>query len=160
MVSAFARSKAPIRNGSIVTIPCGPLVMLIGWYRLLRKIRMIPPHHAVPIEASANGSTSSTKAISAMPPHSAFGLSRVSTNSFMRGPRALSCAVPHPLAQQARRPEHQHRDQHQEREHVLVVAAEDAAGEVADVARAERLDQAEQHAAEHRAAEVADAAQH
>ncbi len=33
-------------------------------------------------------------------------------------------------------------------------------GEVADVARAERLDQPEQHAAQHRAGEVADAAQH
>ena len=33
-------------------------------------------------------------------------------------------------------------------------------GEVADVARAERLDEAEQHAAEHRAGDVADAAEH
>ena len=33
-------------------------------------------------------------------------------------------------------------------------------GEVADVARAERLDQAEQQAAQHRAGDVADAAQH
>src|SRR5512139_255642 len=38
--------------------------------------------------------------------------------------------------QEARRAEHQHRDQHEEREHVLIVAAEKAAGEVADVAGA------------------------
>ena len=50
--------------------------------------------------------------------------------------------------------------QHEEGEYVLVVRAEDAAGEIADVARAERLDQPEQQAAEHRARDVADAAQH
>src|SRR5512143_1229673 len=63
-------------------------------------------------------------------------------------------------SQQARRAEYQHRDQHEEREHVLVVAAEEAAGQVADVARAERLDQSQQEPPQHRAAEIADSAQH
>jgi hypothetical protein len=66
-------------------------------------------------------------------------------------------------------------------EHVLVVGAEQRevrvvgaalgdrlgprldlaqVGEIADVTRAERLDEAEQHAAEHRARQVADAAEH
>ena len=54
----------------------------------------------------------------------------------------------------------QHEDEDDEGEDVLVVAAEDAAGEVADVAGAERFDQAEQDAADHRAGEVADAAEH
>jgi len=62
--------------------------------------------------------------------------------------------------QQAGRAEHQHRDQHEEREHVLVMAAEETAGEVADVARAERFDQSQQQAAQHRPAQIADAAQH
>ena len=35
-----------------------------------------------------------------------------------------SGAVPDALAEQARRPEHEHEDQHDEREHVLVVGAE------------------------------------
>ena len=47
-----------------------------------------------------------------------------------------------------------------EGEDVLVVAAEDAAGEGADVTGTERLDQAEQDAAHHRPGEVADAAEH
>src|SRR3569623_2046614 len=63
-------------------------------------------------------------------------------------------------SQQARGAEHQHRDQHEECEHVLVIAAEEAAGQVADVARAEGLDQPQQQAAEHRAAQIAAAPQH
>ena len=57
-------------------------------------------------------------------------------------------------------PEDQHQNEDEEGEHVLVVAAEEAAGEVADVAGAERLDQSQQHAAEHGAGQVADAAEH
>src|SRR6476659_6493732 len=70
-----------------------------------------------------------------------------------------SCAVGDAFAQQALRPERQHQDEDDEGEDVLVVAAEDAAGEIADVAGAERFDQAEQDAADHRAGEVADAAE-
>src|SRR5574337_1428966 len=44
------------------------------------------------------------------------------------------------LAAQARRPQREHEDQHDEREDVDVVAAQDAAGDLADVAGAERLD--------------------
>src|SRR5258706_15916428 len=116
-----------------------------------RIARFVIRTHAVPIVASANGSTTSTTAISAMPPHTAFGLPFRSASMFIRLP---SCAIPDALAEQAARPEHEHRDQHQEGEDVLVVAAEYAAGEIADRAGAERLDQAEQHAAQHRAAEI------
>jgi hypothetical protein len=38
-------------------------------------------------------------------------------------------------------------DQHDEGENILIVAAEEAAGQIADIAGAERLDQAEQDAA-------------
>ena len=48
----------------------------------------------------------------------------------------VSCTVRHPLAEQARRPQGQDQDQHDEGEDVLVVAAEHAAGQVADVAGA------------------------
>src|SRR6188474_264204 len=71
-----------------------------------------------------------------------------------------SCSVRHTLAEQALRPQRQDQDQDDEGEDVLVVAAEHAAGEVADVAGAERLDQAEQDAADHRPGEVADAAEY
>src|SRR5690348_9197240 len=85
------------------------------------------------------------------------------------------------LAEQPRRPEDQDQDQHDEREHVLVVRAEELEmriagaalrdrvkparqsakiGELADVAGAERLDDAHQKTAEHRAGEIADAAEH
>src|SRR5438477_7457829 len=97
-------------------------------------------------------------------------------------PAAGSCAVRHALAEQARRPEYEHQYQHEKCEHVLVVAAEQAqlavargafllqrvakprksadVRYVADIARAERFDDAEQDASEHRAGEVADAAEH
>ena len=76
------------------------------------------------------------------------------------GDSAIFMLYPRLFAKQPRRPEHQHDDQHDEGEDVLVVAAEEAAGQVADVARPQRLDQAEQHAAEHRPGQVADAAEH
>ena len=72
---------------------------------------------------------------------------------------ARQCSIGDALAEQALRPQREHEDQDDEGEDVLVVAAEDAAGEVADVAGAERFDQAEQDAADHRAGEVADAAE-
>src|SRR3990167_4210311 len=71
-----------------------------------------------------------------------------------------SGAIRHALAEQALRAQREHEDQHEEGEDVLVVAAEHAAGERADVAGAERLDQPEHHAAQHRARQVADAAEH
>src|SRR5207237_910129 len=66
-----------------------------------------------------------------------------------------SGAVGDALAEQALWPQGEDQDQDDEGEDVLVVAAEDAAGELADVAGTERLDHAEQHAADHRAGEVA-----
>src|SRR5438067_12025245 len=65
-----------------------------------------------------------------------------------------SCPVGHTLAQQALRSQGEHEDQHDEGEDVLVVAAQHAAGEQADVARAQRFDEPEQHAAHHRARQV------
>src|SRR5687767_13491979 len=72
----------------------------------------------------------------------------------------LSRTVGHPFAEQALRPHREHEDQHDEGEDVLVVAAEHAAGQHADVAGAEGLDQPEQHAADHRAGQIADATEH
>src|SRR5438128_12250671 len=94
-----------------------------------------------------------------------------------RSPR--SCALAHALAQQSGRTEDEDQDQHEERENVLVVAAEHADLAVArrtlllqgigkkreaadvrhitDVARAERLDDAEKDASQHGPGQVADA---
>ncbi len=71
-----------------------------------------------------------------------------------------SGAVGHAFAEQARRPQGQDDDQHDEGEDVGVVAAEHAARQRADVARADGLDQAEQDAADHGAGQVPDAAEH
>src|SRR5438132_6991850 len=68
--------------------------------------------------------------------------------------------VGHALAEQALRPEGEHEDQHDEREDVLVMAAQHAAGDHADVAGAQRFDEPEQHAAHHRTRQVADAPEH
>src|SRR5687768_12495138 len=76
---------------------------------------------------------------------------------FMAG--APSRSIGDAFAEQALRSQGQHQDQHDEREDVLVVAAENAAGQHADVAGAERFNEAEQHAADHRAGQVADAAE-
>src|SRR5689334_17763715 len=74
-------------------------------------------------------------------------------------PALPSGSIGDALAEQALRPQREHEDQHDEREDVLVVAAEHATGQDADVAGAERLDQAEQDAADHRTGQVADAAE-
>src|SRR3954447_5647508 len=74
--------------------------------------------------------------------------------------RFSSGAVRHPLAEQPRGPQREHDDQHDEGEDVAVLAAQHAAGDDADVARADGLDQSEQDAADHRARQVADAAEH
>src|SRR6478752_7555866 len=56
--------------------------------------------------------------------------------------------VRHPLAEQAGRPQREHDDQHDEGEDVAVVAAQHIAGQGADVARADGLDQPQQDAAD------------
>src|SRR6185369_4416672 len=71
-----------------------------------------------------------------------------------------SGAVCHAFAEKPLRTQRQHEDQNNEREDVLVVAAEQAAGEGADVAGADRFDQPEQDAAHHGAGQVADAPEH
>ena len=43
----LAKLKPPRRNGSMRAMPCGPLVMLTGRDRLLRKMRMISPKPSV-----------------------------------------------------------------------------------------------------------------
>src|SRR5437762_5412421 len=77
---------------------------------------------------------------------------------FMMSPS--SGTVGHTLTEQALRAQRQDENEHDEGEDVGVVAAQHPAGELADVAGAERLDQAEQHTADHRARQVADAAEH
>jgi hypothetical protein len=47
--SVLANENPPMRNGSIRLTPCGPLVKLIGAFRLLRKMRMISPKPSVTI---------------------------------------------------------------------------------------------------------------
>lgn len=71
-----------------------------------------------------------------------------------------SCARGDAFAQQPGGAEDQHGDQHQKREYVLVVAAEYAAGQLAEIAGAQRFEQPQQQTAEHGAAQVADAAEH
>src|SRR5690606_17234007 len=80
------------------------------------------------------------------------------TSSFMF--RARSGPVRHAFAEQSGGAEDQHQAEDDEGEDVLVGRVEEAEGEVLDVARAEGFDQAEHDAAEHGAAQVADAAQH
>src|SRR5690349_5986936 len=101
--------------------------------------------HALPNCCATSGSAISSTAATAK------ATSRLS--SVIMG--VSSGAVGDALAEQALRAQGQHQDQHDEREDVLVVAAEHAAGQHADVAGAEGLDQAEQHAADHRTGEVA-----
>ena len=56
--------------------------------------------------------------------------------------------------------EHQHRDQHDKGEHILIVAAKHAVGGGPQIAGAQGFDQPQQQAAEHGPLEVADTAQH
>src|SRR6266571_6643069 len=63
----------------------------------------------------------------------------------------VSGAVGHTFAHDAGRPDREHDNQDHEGEDVLVVAAEEAAGQVADIAGAQAVDDAEQDAADHRA---------
>ena len=49
MVSGLEKSKPPKVNGSMRAMPCGPLVMLTGRERLLRKMRTISPKPRVTI---------------------------------------------------------------------------------------------------------------
>src|SRR5580765_1257891 len=79
----------------------------------------------VPTCASAKGRSASAMPISANPSHTSQGCLRVSKSTCIRRDRPeRSCAIPDALAEQALRPEHQHQDQHHEREYVLVVRAE------------------------------------
>src|ERR1700751_388923 len=60
------------------------------------------------------------------------------------------CAICNAFAKQAGRTEHKDANQYDERENVLVVAAEYSIREVADITGPQLFDQAEQHAAHHR----------
>src|SRR5215471_19290634 len=86
----------------------------------------------LPAYCAAAGSTSSRNAANRNHSNLLF---------FMRSALG-SGSVGHALAEQALRPHGEHQDQHDEREDVLVVAAQHTTGERADVAGAERLDQA------------------
>src|SRR6185437_14079139 len=153
--------------------------------KMYRIARLVMRTHAVPMPVSTNGRSPSATAISTVAAREAAGCWRhdamPAAGVLMGRPaKRRSCAIAHALAEQSRRPEDQHGDQHEEREHVLVVAPEERQvgillaplrdghrivgelaqiGEVADVAGAERLDYAEQQAAEHGATEVPDAAE-
>src|SRR5437764_12000722 len=94
-------------------------------------------------------STSGSASSSAQPTAHATALFWRLMKSIM--PRFPSRAVRDPFAEQARGPQRQHHDQHDEREDVGVLAAQHAAGRDADIAGADRLDEAEQDAAHHRA---------
>src|SRR3990172_1001188 len=145
--------------------PAKPTTMFKPSDRNTNKMaRLAMRTHAVPAAASANGSAISAIAISATPTHFACGLANIFTPRIPSRVSYLapcaSSAVSYPLPEQSGGPEHQHRDQHQESEHVLVIAAENIIGQVADIACAQGLDDAEQNAAQHRARKIADAAQH
>src|SRR5277367_291587 len=116
--------------------------------------------HALPATAlTANGNTVSSNASVAYTIHTTRGLRFRFCQRPMRSDMTLS-SICDAFAEQARRPEKQHQNQHDEREYVLVVAAETAAGQVTDVTSAEAFDHAKQHAAEHGAAQIADATEH
>src|SRR3954469_5195408 len=70
-----------------------------------------------------------------------------------------SGAVLDAFAQQAGRPQREHHDQDDESEDVRVVASQYTPGQGAEVAGTDRLDQPQQDAADHRAGQVADAAE-
>src|SRR3569832_2403149 len=82
------------------------------------------------------------------------------THLFWRWRRSFigfsSGAVRDAFAEPPRRAQREHGDQHDEREDIGVVAAQHAAREFADVARAVRFDEAQQIPADHRARKVAD----
>src|SRR5438034_10232220 len=163
--------------------------------------------HACPASAATNGSSASASATSTTPAQTLGGADLLRRCAVMGVPPRLrshlpirplrcprrgrnsrlgtalrrSCALAHTLAEQTRRSENEHQDQHEEGENVLVVAAEHAhltlagrtlllqrigkkresadIGYIADIACAERLDDAEQDSTQHRAGEVADTAQ-
>ena len=48
-VSVFARLTPPNEMGSISVMPCGPLVMFTGAFRLFIRMRMISPKPRVTI---------------------------------------------------------------------------------------------------------------
>src|SRR5436190_5141128 len=77
--------------------------------------------HAVPIPESTHGSATRAIVTSAMPIHAVRGCSFVSKYSCT--PRLLS-PIADPLAQKTRRPEDEHGDQHEEREHVRIIRPE------------------------------------
>src|SRR5512141_2568133 len=86
-----------------------------------RMARFVIRTHAVPMPASTNGSSASATATSATPTHAPAGC--FFQSRYCRMEEALG-AVAHALAQEARWTEDEDRDQHQEREHVLVVRTE------------------------------------
>src|SRR6478672_1813824 len=88
-----------------------------------RIARLVMRTHAVPTLASTNGTAISATAIMTIPTRAAAGWRRSARMASIR--LARSCSIRHPLAEEAGRPEDQHGDQHEEREHVLVVAAEE-----------------------------------
>src|SRR4051794_10153059 len=104
----------------------------------------------LPADCSSSGSTSSATAATAVMA-SLFCLSFTCCSS---GP------VGHALAQEARWPQGEDDDEHDEGEDVGVVPAQPPPRGHADVARADGLDQPQQEAAHHRATQVADAAEH
>src|ERR1035437_3869412 len=65
-----------------------------------------------------------------------------------------------PLSQQPRWSEYQNGNQHEEGEHILILAAKKAASQIADVTRAQTLDQTQQQPAQHRATQITYPAQH
>src|SRR4030095_16135106 len=87
--------------------------------RTNRMARLVMRTHAVPMPANAKGSTASATAINAMPIHAPCGCFFGSRRACMPALRAFADA----LAQKARRPEDEDREQHQKRKHVLVGAA-------------------------------------
>src|SRR5476649_195047 len=136
-----------------------------------RMARLVMRTHAVPAAASANGRPMSAAAKSATPSHFACDLENILRQRLRTRDSCLvtriSCVAPvasspvsHALAQQSRGAEHQNRNQHQEGEHVLVIAAENIVGQITDIACGEGFDDAEEDAAQHRARKVADTAQH
>src|SRR5665213_4149258 len=105
-----------------------------------RMARLVMRTHAVPTPASANGSASSARVISTMPVHATRGFFLRSNIDRSAGVFIASRAIGHAFAEQPRRAEDEHADQHQEREHVLVVGTEQREIGIAGAAQPQRIE--------------------
>src|ERR1035437_1052299 len=101
-----------------------------------RMARLVMRTHAVPAAASANGRPMSAMGTIATPSHFACGLEKIFTQRLASCP---SSPVPNALAEESGRTQDKHGNQHQEGEHVLVIAAENIIGQITNRSEERRV---------------------